>query len=242
MRGVSAFAQLRWVVAASALMTGTAMLIYPGGTAFDPTTHGYSLFRNFLSDLGSTTTTSGQSNLVGATLFSTSLVALALALVRCLIALLRLNSTDLVSRVLTRAAVVVGAVACASIIGIAAAPENHSMAMHIRFTGLVCRTLPVASLLMAFATMRGRRFAKRAVVAWAALTLVLAGHAAFMQWGPPIVDDRGLAAQASEQKVFACIALLIFVFLTLEADRAADSVRRAATGKGEEAAGAAPVG
>jgi len=222
MRGVNAFAQLRWVIAISALMTTTAMLIYPGGTPLDRTTRGYSLFRNFLSDLGSTATTSGQSNLIGAILFSTGLVALTLALARCLIAFLRLYASDGVSRTLTRAAVGVGAVACAAIIGIAATPENRSMAMHIRFTVIACRTLPVAALLMALATMRDRRFTRRAVVAWAALTLVLAGHAAFMQWGPPIVDDRGLAAQATEQKIFACAAVLIFVLLTLEAERTAE--------------------
>src|SRR5262245_36275581 len=122
-------------------MTGVAMLLYPGGTHFDSTTRGYSLSRNFLSDLGSTTTTSGRSNLVGAMLFSTSLVVLTLALARCLPALLRLYAADPVSRVLTRAAVVIGAVACAAIIGIAATPENRSMAMHIRFTVLACRTL-----------------------------------------------------------------------------------------------------
>src|SRR5262249_33257863 len=98
-------------------MTGIAMLVYPGGTSFDHMSRRYSLSRNFLSDLGSTTTTSGQSNLIGAILFSTSLVGLTLALAQCLIALLRLYATEPVSRLLTRAAVVVATVACAAIIG-----------------------------------------------------------------------------------------------------------------------------
>src|SRR5262245_65827951 len=100
----SAFAQFRWVVAGSALMTGIAMLVYPGGTAFDRTTRGYSLSRNFLSDLGSTTTTSGQSNLIGALLFAAGLVALTFAIARCLWAFLQLYSTDRVAVLLTRAA------------------------------------------------------------------------------------------------------------------------------------------
>ena len=36
------------------ILTGIAMLFYPGGTMTDPHVHGYAFFSNFLSDLGRT--------------------------------------------------------------------------------------------------------------------------------------------------------------------------------------------
>jgi hypothetical protein len=42
------------------VLTVAAMLAYPGGTATDPTTSGYSFFANVLSELGMTRTYAGQ--------------------------------------------------------------------------------------------------------------------------------------------------------------------------------------
>jgi hypothetical membrane protein len=44
----------QWTVTAAAAIAVGAALRYPGGTALDATTPGYSLSRNFLSDLGMT--------------------------------------------------------------------------------------------------------------------------------------------------------------------------------------------
>src|SRR6266487_2457768 len=52
------------------LLTGIAMLLYPGGTMTDPHRHGYAFFSNFLSDLGRTSTPSGQDNLASRLLFT----------------------------------------------------------------------------------------------------------------------------------------------------------------------------
>ena len=56
----------RFSIALALLLGGVSMLLYPGGTVLDDSTRGYSLTRNFLSDLGSTVTYGGASNATGA--------------------------------------------------------------------------------------------------------------------------------------------------------------------------------
>jgi hypothetical membrane protein len=51
------------------VLTALAMLVYPGGTASDATTRGYSFFTNFFSDLGRTQARNGEPNTMAASLF-----------------------------------------------------------------------------------------------------------------------------------------------------------------------------
>lgn len=205
------------------VLGGIAMLVYPGGTARDPTTRGYSLFQNFLSDLGSTVTYGGQSNSIGALLFAASLGILVVALFACLVSLIQLYA-DSIARRLAWVAAGFGAVVCAAFIGVAATPENRFLPLHVEFTFLAFRTFPAVTLLFAVATMRERRFSRRAAAAWIALTCVLVAYVAVLQWGPRIATDRGLSFQATAQKVVALTVLMIMGYLSYEAGRVAGAV------------------
>jgi hypothetical membrane protein len=57
------------------------MVLYPGGTPLENSTVGYSLFENYLSDLGRTVSWSGERNAAAATLFNTAVVLLGLAII-----------------------------------------------------------------------------------------------------------------------------------------------------------------
>ena len=46
------FQRVRWAVGLGLALAVGAMLRYPGGTALDTGSQGYSMSRNFLSDLG----------------------------------------------------------------------------------------------------------------------------------------------------------------------------------------------
>ncbi|MBA3540826.1 MAG: hypothetical protein H0T79_14535, partial [Deltaproteobacteria bacterium] len=55
--GFLLYAAIQFVV-----LTGCAMVAYPGGAYYDPGTRHYDFFHNFLSDLGTTRTFSGATN------------------------------------------------------------------------------------------------------------------------------------------------------------------------------------
>lgn len=85
------FRLARWILAAWVVLTGIAMRLYPGGTVRNPSASGYSFFQNFMSDLGCTVALGGHSNRLGAFLFVMSSGLMALALLGCFAALVRLS-------------------------------------------------------------------------------------------------------------------------------------------------------
>jgi len=57
----------------SLIILPIAMITYTGGSLFDPSSPGFSLVYNFLSDLGRSVAYSGNSNMISSILFNTSL-------------------------------------------------------------------------------------------------------------------------------------------------------------------------
>src|SRR3569833_1767304 len=82
----------QWIVA------GGAMLRYPGGTALDATTSGYSLSHNFLSDLGMTVAYNHEPNRLGAAVFVVSLLLLVVGLGSVAAVIARFLAIDAASR------------------------------------------------------------------------------------------------------------------------------------------------
>ena len=78
-----------WLVIQFIILTVIAMLIYPGGTQTDPSSEGYSFWRNFFSELGMTVTESGASNPIGAVLFFAALTGAGMALILFFVAVLQ---------------------------------------------------------------------------------------------------------------------------------------------------------
>jgi hypothetical protein len=73
------FTLSRGGIALAVVLTGAAMVVYPGGTMRNPGTNGYSFFQNFLSDLGARVAWGGRQNRASAVLFGAGFAILALA-------------------------------------------------------------------------------------------------------------------------------------------------------------------
>jgi hypothetical membrane protein len=213
------FTLVRWAAAVGLVLTAIAMLIYPGGTLRDPSTRGYSLSHNFLSDLGSTVTFSGQSNSVGAVLFASGLGVLVIGFGAALVGLVSVLSESPATRKLVRAAAAFGVLVCVFFLGVALTPENRLLRLHVQATLFAFRFFPLVTLPLAFATLRDERFPRRAAVAWAALTCVLAAYVFVLQWGPRLTTDRGLMIQVVAQKIVASTAMIVMVYQSYEAGR-----------------------
>ena len=105
---MTVFSRTRWAIGLAVVLTAAAMLLYPGGTALDHSTRGYSVSRNFLSDLGCTVAFGGQPNVSGAVLFVAALGVLVVALSGCMVEFIRLLSGSRASRFWARLAGAVG--------------------------------------------------------------------------------------------------------------------------------------
>src|SRR5512143_1741071 len=126
------FTLTRWAAVSAAVLTTIAMLLYPGGTLLNPSTHGYSFFQNSLSDLGSTVAWGGQPNSRGAQFFLSGSGSLTVAGVGCFVALVRVYSSSRITRWLAHTAGAAGWLSCVGLIGASLAPQDRNFALHGR--------------------------------------------------------------------------------------------------------------
>jgi len=215
------FSWARRAMYAAFVFALAAMLLYPGGTLRDPTTTGYSFSRNFISDLGNTVSFGGQPNNPSAVLAMASAATVVAAILLATIGFVRLLSAARAARTLARAAGVGGAVACLAVVGVALAPGNRSLLLHVLFGQTASGAIGLSALLLALASLRDGRFTKGVPAAWLALAIVVAALFLVRWGGPGITTDEGLVFHVVKQKIVAVVILLIFIYQTRQADRVA---------------------
>jgi hypothetical membrane protein len=209
----------RLAFAAAAALTVLSMLRYPGGTVLDPSTRGYSLTRNFLSDLGMTVSYSQEPNLLGAVLFTTALLTLLAGVFPLLFHIARLCSRPPGARGLARAASVVVLCSCLLFAGVAFTPENRLMALHVDFTRFAFRVAPLATLLLTVAVVRLPDRPRRVVNVLGLFSVALVAYVGILDWGPDVLTPSGLVVQVAAQKCIAAIAVVAFLALSVELER-----------------------
>lgn len=87
------------------------------------------------------------------------------------------------------------------------------MGLHVTFTLWAWRIMPVAAGLFAFASLQSTELPRKAGLVWMVLALLLAGYAAFLEFGPTVATLDGLTAQVLAQKTITVVVLAAFVTL-----------------------------
>jgi len=217
--GPGVFRRARWAAGiATACAIGSGFL-YPGGTYHDHSTRGYSFFETFLSDLGMTVAHNGQSNGLGAGLFTVALLLLVVGLGGSLIGFVRLHAATPESRPFARLAGLIGVLVCVCFAGIAFTPENSLFGAHIFFTRAAWRLFLLVPLLLFVASLRSNELPRGVRSAWLFLTVMLAGYVWVMDFGPRISAPGGLVTQVTAQKIIAITATLTLVYLSIVFER-----------------------
>jgi hypothetical membrane protein len=222
----SVFTHSRWAVQSALVLAIGSVVTYPGGTRLDHAAAGYSFSHNFLSDLGMTVAYSGRPNSLGALLFTLSMTIIVFGLGGTLVGFARLYSETPQARRLARAAAFAGLVVCGSLLGVALTPENRMLALHIQFTMLAFRVFPLVPVLLALASRYSTAVPRRMSRGWTTLTAVLVAYVVLIGWGPTTATPEGLVVQITAQKIVAMSLVVIFVYLSLEADRVLTSMQK----------------
>jgi hypothetical membrane protein len=213
-----------WIIAAATALGVASMLRYPGGTPLDATTRGYSLSRNFLSDLGMTVAYNQEPNRLGATFFVVSLLLLVVGLGTAVGVIARFLGTEAASR---RAAVLAGVsalLACAAFTGVAVTPENRVMPLHVSFTTWAWRIVPAVPLFLGVACRTRTPLRQRAANSWFGTALLLAAYVALLTWGPSVATADGLPVQVIAQKAATVIVIAAMWIGAGEVDRATNII------------------
>jgi hypothetical protein len=210
------FKVTRLALAASAGLTCFAMALYPGGTYLDPTTRGYSMFQNSLSDLGSGVSWSGQPN-PGAWVHLAASIMLIAGSAACFIGLVRAYSISPATTLLARLAGGLVAVAAIAMTGVAFEPQDRFPTLHGNFTVLALGAFALATLLLSIATALSDRSRRLVPIGWLTLTGVIVAWSCVIPKRPTTPVD--LAIPVILQKLVAVVLLATLTFQSYQAER-----------------------
>ena len=116
-----------------ALFNILAMVLYPGGTSIDSDRVGYSFFENFFSDLGMARTYSGEPNALSQLLFASALVLVGIVLIIFFLLMVSYFNESKLEKNSSRIGSTAGILAGMACIGIAAAPWDLYLNIHLIF-------------------------------------------------------------------------------------------------------------
>jgi hypothetical membrane protein len=150
-----------------------AVFAYPGGSAVDPSSPGFSLLYNFFSDLGRITAYSGASNLVSSLTFNTSLFLTGVLLVPYFLAFPKLFQDKKETYLFSVLGSVIGVFFALTFVGGALTPSDLFMETHLMFGALAFISgLPIV-VFHSFAIHNSSSYPNRYAIVYVALGLVL---------------------------------------------------------------------
>ena len=201
------------------LLLTLSMLLYPGGTKADPHTQGYSFFTNFLSDLGHTMTSTGQSNIASMVLFIIALILGAIATGLFSLAFTQLFTLSPLTIWFSRLGALCGLIAGICILGVAVVPEDLSSRLHNFFIYAALVVFVAAYLFYFLAVVRTKGLPKRVSWVYIALGVVLVVYTIISVWvtffGPAPGTPAWVVIQATGQKIIVYIAVLALLVESL---------------------------
>ena len=206
------------------LLTLVAMFTFPGGTQVNPTTRGYSFFRNFFSELGYLRTRSGEANPLSAVLFFVGLFSAGSGLVlfsSIFPLLFRSTQTGQVSGWLGR---VFGILAGFCFVGVAFTPADVFKDWHIFFVLWAFRLFPVGVFFFSIAIFSEPGYPRRYACLFIGFGLLLVAYIWLLENGPSPSTLNGLIIQVTGQKVISYASILCILLQAAGAKRYAQRV------------------
>jgi len=208
------------------MLTLLAMVVYPGGTKFNPQASGYSFFRNFFSELGFTITRGGYPNPVAAPLFFVALTLAGLGLVLFFVTVPQFFWHTYGLRILSILGSVAGVVSGLAYVGIAFTPGNLLPKPHLQFVLLAFRAFLPAVVFYLVAILANPVYPNGYAGIYIVFAILLAAYIGLITRGPDIDTARGVLIQATGQKIIVYVAILTILLeswgairLTKQADR-----------------------
>lgn len=210
---------LRYAAAQFVVLTGSAMVLYAGGTWFDPTASRYRFTENFLSDLGMTRAFSGHGNYASSALFALALASLGVATIAFAWCWRGFAFAAERARGAGHVSAGVGTASGLAFIGVAVTPFDRALTAHntlvVAAFGLLLVYVAALSFVMWRNDVRGARF-----IANLCYLALVAGYVATVVLGPRFDTERGHTVQVVAQKTIVYASMLHVFFLATATRRA----------------------
>ncbi|MHA1720810.1 MAG: hypothetical protein ACTSWX_01305 [Promethearchaeota archaeon] len=195
------------------ILTICAMFTFAGGYSFNPTSSGYSFFKNFFSDLGMITAYSGESNMVSSTLFLLATLFTGLCMMPYFALIPSLFKNNKVNFILVIFGSILGFIAAIGYIGIGFSPwdkSEASLSAHMFFVYLAFpMTLPVVFCYVT-AFLREKEFPRILSYVYITMGIILVIYLYLLFFGPSSGTEIGRIIQVVGQKVIVYAEILTF--------------------------------
>jgi hypothetical protein len=206
------FQLVMWGCGQFVVLTFIAMLIFPGGTRFNPAASSYTFFHNFFSELGFTVTRGGRANPIAAPTFFIALTLAGLGLVFFFVVFPQFFWKNTLLKVLSILGSFFGIVSGLAYVGIAFTPANLLPDPHLQFVLLAFRAFLPAVLFYLVVIFLDREYPNRYAVVYLFFAGLLAAYILLITRGPDLDTARGVMIQATGQKIIVYAAIVtIFI-------------------------------
>jgi len=191
-----------------ALFNILAMVLYPGGTSIDSDRVGYSFFENFFSDLGMARTYSGEPNALSQLLFASALVLVGIVLIIFFLLMVSYFNESKLEKNSSRIGSTAGILAGMACIGIAAAPWDLYLNIHLIFVFVLSFAFLVVFISYSIAILSKKPYPNLYAWVFVAYAFFLAAYIGLMMMGPDIETNSGLRINATGQKILIYSGML----------------------------------
>ena len=216
--------QTRHLILFYVIGLATAMLCYSGGHYLDSDTVGYSLSKNFISDLLRTTSHSGANNLPSLIISVISFIALLIALFRFLFLAADIFKKDFHNLVsLTKISAIWG---CSCIFGVMVTPADvpSLYGLHVLFANSIFYSSVVT--LTCYAYLFSKKDMKSYTIALLLCTVAAIGYIIIIEYGPaPWMSMNALILQVSSQKIITLSLVSTVFYMTKGIDLLNDKIQ-----------------
>lgn len=194
--------------AAFVVLTGLAMLLYPGGSHANHQTPGYSFTLNYFSDLGRHRAFDGQPNTLCWALFTTALTLAGLALALFFLAFVRFFGRTPVWKGLGWLGTFWGILAGTCFVGVAWAPADTNGGLHAQFVINAFQFFLFAVSIYSVVIWFDGRYPRRMAWIFIAFAILLFSYIQLLRHGPEPGTQTGLFIQVVGQKMIVYASIL----------------------------------
>jgi len=210
------------------VLTGAAMLVYPGGSHVNMAQEGYSFKYNFLSDLGLRQTPNGLPNPVAGGLFFAALTLAGLTLALFFIQFRRFFRRTMREQVLSLVGTLLGVGAGICFAGVGFTPADVYGEAHMQFVMWAFSLFPLAVLCYTLVMAGSRALPRGYTCVCLAFFGMLAGYYLLITQGPDFGTSYGYVIQTLGQKIIVYASIAATCILSLGAWRKVCREMRAA--------------
>ena len=198
----------RYSITIFILLLMVSILFYSGGTLNDPSSPGYSITRNFFSDLG----IFSQQNIISVVFFGLALLLCGLTFIFYFYYFMKLFDSNTINSKLGKIGAFFGIIGAFCFIIVGFTPHNFVHDSHVIAVNWAFRCFFLASSFLTFSIFRDKRFDPKYAYGYLLFALLIFFYILVLEFGPsPSESDFALIFNVVSQKII----VLVFIFSVL---------------------------